>query len=87
MESVASSFRNFIMTRFPAARRRAFNNDDSLLESGIIDSLGVLDLVTFIEDEFKISVVDDDLTPDNFQTIDRMTAFVGRKRKADAQAV
>ena len=84
MQAVASSFRTFITTRFPVARRSAFRDDDSLLESGIIDSLGVLDLVTFIESEFKVNVVDEDLIPENFQTIDRMTAFVERKRKADA---
>jgi acyl carrier protein len=83
-ELVTSSFRTFIMTRFPITRKRSIRNDDSLLESGIIDSMGVLDLVTFMESEFNISVVDEDLTAENFQTIDRMTAFVERKRNGGA---
>lgn len=83
-ESVASSIRAFITSNFPGAKRRALRDDDPLLESGIIDSLGVLDLVAFIEDEFKIAVADDDLTPENFQTIERIMAFVGRKQNGEA---
>jgi acyl carrier protein len=84
IESVASSVRSFITSHFPGARRRTLRDDDSLLESGIIDSLGVLDLVTFIEEEFKITVADDDLTPENFQNIERIMAFVGRKQNGEA---
>ena len=83
-ELVASSLRTFITGHFPATKRREFRNDDSLLESGMIDSLGVLDLVSFIETEFQITVADDDLTPENFQTIERMMAFVDRKRNGQA---
>ena len=60
---VESSFRTFITAHFPASKRRPLRNDDALLASGIIDSLGVLDLVSFIESEFKVAVCDDDLTP------------------------
>ena len=83
-ELVAASVRTFIQTHFPATRGRNLRNDESLLESGIIDSLGVLDLVSFIESEFDVSVIDDDLTPENFQTIDRMTVFVATKRNSGA---
>jgi acyl carrier protein len=82
-ELVASSFRAFITSHFAGARRSALRDEDSLLESGIIDSLGVLDLVSFIESEFKITVDDEDLTPDNFQTIGRITAFVDKKRNGE----
>jgi acyl carrier protein len=79
-ELVESSFRTFITTHFPASKKRPLGNDDALLASGIIDSLGVLDLVSFIESEFNVAVNDDDLTPENFQTIDRMAEFVQRKQ-------
>jgi acyl carrier protein len=82
--SIASSFKSFITTHFPGSRRHVLRNDDSLLASGIIDSLGVLDLVSFIESEFNVGVDDEDLTPENFQSIDRMTAFVERKRRTGA---
>ena len=54
--------------------------EDSLLESGTIDSMGVLRLVTFLEEEYAIKVEDDDLMPENFDTIDAIGAFVERRR-------
>lgn len=69
--------REFILKQFPLARKRQIRDSDALLESGIVDSMGVLQVVTFIEKEFSIQIADDDLLPDNFQTIDRIAALVG----------
>jgi len=77
---IASSVRDFILERFPASRRRLRNDTDPLLESGIIDSLGVLDVVAFVESTFNITVDDEDLSPDNFQSVAQMAAYVERKR-------
>jgi acyl carrier protein len=71
--------REFILQKFPLARKQQLKDSDALLESGILDSLGVLDLVHFIEQEFSITVADDELVPENFQTIDRIAAFIGNK--------
>lgn len=71
--------REFILEKFPLARKQQLKDSDALLESGILDSLGVLDLVHFIEREFSIAVVDDELVPENFQTIDRIAAFIRNK--------
>ena len=79
-DDINSSLRRFIINHFPTARRRELSDTDPLLESGIIDSLGVLDVVAFVESEFNLRVDDDDLTPENFQTVDRMTAYVQMKR-------
>ena len=68
--------RGFILKHFPLARGRNIKNDDHLLEQGVIDSLGVLDIVAHLEQEFKIVVNDEDLSPDNFRSIDQLTAFV-----------
>jgi len=73
------SIRSFILRKFPAARKRNLNDAVPLLESGIIDSLGVLDLVGFLEQTFDMKINDDDLTPENFGNIERMVAFVQRK--------
>jgi len=73
------SIRSFILRTFPAARKRNLNDAVPLLESGIIDSLGVLDLVGFLEQTFDMKINDDDLTPENFGNIERMVAFVQRK--------
>lgn len=74
-----TEIRQFILEKFPLARRQKFTDSDALLESGILDSLGVLDLVTFLEQKFSIRVADDELVPENFQSIDTLSAFVQRK--------
>ena len=53
----------------------------SLLEAGILDSLGVLALVSFLEGRYGIGISDDDLLPENFDSIDAITTFVARRRE------
>ena len=76
---INQQIRKFIMEKFPLARKQQVKDSDPLLESGVLDSLGVLDLVTFVEQEFSIHVADDELIPENFQTIDRIASFVESK--------
>ncbi len=71
--------REFILGKFPLARKRAVNDEANLLQSGVLDSLGVLDLVAFVENEFGIQVSDEELLPGNFRTITSLAAFVHRK--------
>ena len=51
-------------------------NELSLFDNGIIDSTGVLDLVSFIEDTFEVQVDDTDLVPENFDSVDKMAAYI-----------
>ncbi|MBN1608711.1 MAG: acyl carrier protein [Polyangiaceae bacterium] len=53
--------------------------DQSLLAARLIDSTGVLELVGFLEQEFQIQVADDELVPENLDTIANIVAYVGRK--------
>jgi acyl carrier protein len=76
---INSSIRSFILKTFPAARKGSLDDVVPLLESGIIDSLGVLDLVGFLEQTFDIKIDDEDLTPENFGNIKRMVAFAQKK--------
>jgi acyl carrier protein len=62
-------------------------DQDSLLDRGIIDSTGVLELVAFIEGDFGIVVDDDDLVPANLDSIAGVAAFVRAKRSAQGAAV
>ena len=78
-EDRAAAVRQFIFKKFPLAGRRNVKDSDPLLESGILDSQGVLEVVAFVEQEFSISVADEDLSEENFQTIDRIAAFVFTK--------
>jgi acyl carrier protein len=57
-------------------------DDDSFLANGIIDSLGVMQLVTFIESEYGVGVADTDLVPENFDSVARVAAYVERLRRA-----
>jgi len=57
-------------------------SDQSLFDSGVIDSTGVLELVGFIEDEFEVQVDDTELVPDNFDSVTRITAYIKTKLAA-----
>jgi len=78
-ETIEAQIRKFIDDHFPSARRTKLGNQHALLENGIVDSLGVLDLVSFMEETFAITVMDEELLPENFQTIERLTKFVETK--------
>ena len=77
--SIAGSVREFILRQFPLARKHQIKNSDPLLESGTLDSMGVLEVVTFIEQQYSICVSDDDLVPEHFQSIDRIAGFIAGK--------
>ena len=62
------------------------SDQESLVEAGMIDSMGVAELVAFIETQYGISVGDEELVPDNLDSIARVAAFVGRKRQMRAAA-
>ena len=60
----------------------ALDGTTSLIEAGVIDSTGVLELVGFLEEEFDIRIEDEDLVPENLDSIDNIIRFVERKRAA-----
>src|SRR5690242_93358 len=72
--------RQFILKEFPLARKRQINDSDPLIESGIVESLGVLQIVSFIEKTFSIQLLDDDLVPGNFHSIERIAALIAERR-------
>ena len=57
----------------------AIAHDQSLLDAGIIDSTGVLELVCFLETTFGIEVQDDEMLPENLDSIRSISSYVGRK--------
>jgi acyl carrier protein len=54
--------------------------DESLLERGIVDSTGMLEIIMFIEDELGVTVADEEMIPENLDSVNRITAFVSRKK-------
>lgn len=78
---VVTSLRNYIKANFLLeADAPDVGEHDPLLESGIVDSMGILQFVSYIESEFGIDVDDEEIVPDNFETITDIAAFVDAKR-------
>jgi acyl carrier protein len=79
--SVATDVEQFIVGELTQGRGiDSVAPDEDLLASGIVDSHGVMEMVAFLEGRYGISVSDDDLTPENFQSLSSVEAFVARKR-------
>jgi acyl carrier protein len=79
-EMIQKKIRKFIKKNFPL--RRPLDDDDSFLEKGIIDSSGVLELVGFIESTFDIEVEDDELIPENLDSVNKIVTFVKKKQES-----
>lgn len=78
--------RQFVLKQFPLARKQMVQDGDALLEGGLLDSQGMLEVVIFIEQQFGVVVADEDLTPDNFKSIETIAAFIHFKRNSTEQA-
>ncbi len=65
----------------------ALGNDDSLLQKGVVDSTGMMELIAFLEEQFAIRIADEEMVPDNLDSVNNIVAFLARKQPAnDAQA-
>ena len=69
----------FIVENFLFGKDNGLEDDTSFLEEGIIDSTGVLELVSFLEEEYGIAVEDEELIPENLDSIDNVTKYLERK--------
>ncbi|HEY5906850.1 MAG TPA: acyl carrier protein, partial [Vicinamibacteria bacterium] len=70
MPNVEQDLRRFVTDNFPfGPAGDELSNDDSFLDRGIIDSTGILELVAFLEDTYDIKVEDEELVPDNLDSI------------------
>lgn len=79
-ETVHRRLREFVAKNFYVADASSFGDETSLLGHGVIDSTGVLELVSFVESEYGLSVDDEDIVPANFDSIAALAGFVARKR-------
>ncbi len=80
MKPLEGEIRQFVVENFLFGEEDGLGNNDSLLETGTIDSTGVLELVSFLESRYAISVEDDELIPENLDSVERLARFVERKR-------
>lgn len=78
-QEIESAVQQFVLAQFPAARSRGVGPNDSLLTQGIVDSLGVLEVVTFLEKEYQFTISEDELLADHFESIAQITDLVVKK--------
>lgn len=72
--------RAFIVENFFFGEDKDWLGDEtSFLESGVIDSTGILEIITFIEEKFDIHVEDDEIVPENLDSLKNLAAFLARK--------
>lgn len=82
IEAVRADIRRFVMTNFLFGETPAvLGDEDSFLDTGIIDSTGVLELVAFLERQFGVQVSDEELIPGNLDSVNLVASFVCRKRQ------
>jgi acyl carrier protein len=79
MSEAKTKVREFIIENFLFGKDEGLNDDTSFLDAGIIDSTGVLELVSFLEEEFAITVEDEELLPENLDSVNNVVAYVGKK--------
>lgn len=80
MQNLKEIIMNFIKENFIEGRSEIIlKEDQSLLDSGIIDSTGILELVMFIEEKFSITIDDEELIPENLDSINNIVNFLKQK--------
>ena len=85
MKDTIEHVRNYLFENFLFdAEESALGNDDSFLEKGFIDSTGVLELVNWIEEKYGIKIDDNELTPENLDSVNLIASFIKGKQTLQA---
>ena len=77
---IRSDIKAFLTKQSP--KGVTFSDQDNLLSKGVIDSLKMLDLISFIEKQFGVAIDEDEMMPDNFESVNAIVSFVQEKRRA-----
>ena len=86
-EALQGTIRKFVVENFLYGdRTRPLSDDDSFLEKSIVDSTGILELVGFLERTWSFTVQDEEIVPNNFDSIARLAQYVRRKQNGDGHA-
>lgn len=82
MADTKKQLRDYIVENFLFGDTETeFSDTDSFMEKGIIDSTGILEVITYIEENFDIKIEDDELIPENLDSITNIVNFIDRKIK------
>ena len=76
---IKDKIRQFLTTNFYVANAAALSDSQSLLDAGIVDSTGVLEIIAFLETEFGIEVSNNEMVPENLDAVDNIVGYVARK--------
>jgi acyl carrier protein len=79
LDGTKEKVRAYIIENFLFGETNGFKDNTSFLEEGIIDSTGVLEMVNFLEEEFPITVEDEELIPENLDSINNIEAYLQQK--------
>ena len=79
MNEFKDTIRTFVVENFLFGNNENLEDNTSFLDEGIIDSTGILELVSYLEEEFSITVEDEDLVPENLDSINNVTAYLQSK--------
>ena len=79
MESIEQAIRDYLATHTGRDEAQTLSSDQSLLETGIIDSAVMVGLVAFIEERFGFTVDEDDMIPENFETLQAIARYVATR--------
>lgn len=78
---IAAELEQFIVSDLSGDEQGTLSHDDDLMSRGIVDSLGILRLMAFIEEKFAVSVGADEIVPENFRDISSLARFIEHKRQ------
>lgn len=80
LEQISQGIRSFLFENYLFGYdENEFTNDSSFLEFGVLDSMGILELITFIESEFDVEVTDAEILPENLDSVNRVSRLVYKK--------
>jgi acyl carrier protein len=83
---IRQDLRQFVIDNFLFGREGELGDGDSFLDNGIIDSTGVLELISFLEQRFGVELLETDLTPESLDSIDKVTRLVESRAPAPKRA-
>lgn len=79
--SVEKKIRNYVLENYLFTDDdSALDSNDSFLEKGILDSTGILEVIYFLEEEFGIKVEDEEMIPENLDSVSRIVSYLERKK-------
>ena len=79
MENKRTKIKSYIIENFLFGDEEGFEENTSFLDAGIVDSTGILELVDFLDDEFNIKIADDEILPENLDSINNIINFLDKK--------